>query len=692
MKRWGISAERFLHLDGYNGWLFANRHGEVEPDHVPGVVVTPAGLTLPRGGLPKTVVAPDVMAKAMARGLAFDKMNRAYAVNVARDGFCLFGGCDAPPGPCFDLGGVTSLGGIAIDMRGRLFVALPDAGEVRVFRLSPPASLGSIPMRCPVAVALDRTGRLFVLDLGDAAPPPPGDPIDVEVVRIWRSAGDALTVSDDGAVAVVTRQSSTVDFAADGTTFYAVDLGRPALPAAEFAHASTLAGEVLYLGDAISGRVVEWQILGGRATPLAWSTAIDAWTGLAYAAGGLQALGRTCDITPVTPDGNAFYAKSMSVVLGPLDSGTPQTAWHRVTALVHPTPGKSAGVSVEILADDDCEAYDPATAGGDPRWEAPRELVAPREGHPAELAFLSAQGRYAYLRLTLHGDGRHTPCVRWVRVEYPRNSYLRYLPSIYSEDPTSANFTARLLSMFEAENADLSRTVDLLRLLFEPLAGDADFLPWLAQRLDVMLEPDWPIAKTRRVLADALSLYRKRGTRGAFLQMLTDHGGPGIQVVEGFQRDARLILGGAQLGCDSVLPGACTPPRMQLDRGIRLGQGRLDSRPNMEADPIVEHRGEITVLVPAAVAADATLLARVARIAQLEAPAGTAVTVQALTPRFGLGTGARLDVDAALGAIAPWRLASEADTASPPGALLLTSEPGEMALGRGPRLGMDSTV
>jgi phage tail-like protein len=692
MKRSGLSAARFLHLDGFNGWLFADRAHEVEPEHVPGIVEDVRGLTLPRGTLPRTSVAPEVMALATAHGLAFDRMGRAYAVREDHRGFCLFAGCEAPPAPCFGLDDVGRIGGIAIDARDRLYVALPDRGEVRVLRLSPPAEIGRIPMRRPVAVALGPGGRVFVLDIGDPSAPPAGDPIDADVVRVSRPHGDAIVVADNGAIAIVEHQSSIVDLASDGVSFSAVELGRPALPALAFANDSAQSGLVLFVGDALSGRIVEWQITGQTASPIAWSIGIDAWTGLAFRAGALQALGRGCAIGPVSWDANGFYARSLSVVIGPLDSGVPGTEWHRVTGAIDPPPGAASGVAVEILADDDCDAYDPAIVGDDSRWEAQREMVAARPAYPAELAFLSARGRYAYLRLTLHGDGRHSPFLRWLRVEFPRNSYLRFLPAVYSEDPVSRDLSARLLSLFESANADLSRTIDDLRLLFEPLAGDPELLPWLAERLDVLLEPGWPVDKTRRVLANALSLYRQRGTRAAFLQMLTDHGASGAQVIEGIRQRATFVLGSGHLGCDSVLPGSCTPPRMQLDRGVRLGHGRLDSRPSMEADPFTEQRGDLTVLVPATVGANPDVLARVTRIAELEAPAGSAVTVVLVGLRFGLGAGGRLGLDAALGAIAPWQLAS--DDSGPPqfGPMLLVRDDGELGLGLGPRLGMDSTV
>jgi hypothetical protein len=90
---------------------------------------------------------------------------------------------------------------------------------------------------------------------------------------------------------------------------------------------------------------------------------------------------------------------------------------------------------------------------------------------------------------------------------------------------------------------------------------------------------------------------------------------------------------------------------------------------------------------------------RVTRIAKLEAPAGAEVKIVAVAPGLALGHIGRLDIDAALGARAPWRLAAEGDSAPAGGlttnGMLLTREPGtgaELALGRGPRLGLDSRL
>ncbi|HET7540943.1 MAG TPA: phage tail protein [Polyangiaceae bacterium] len=685
MQAAGHSAARFLHLDGWNGWRI------VAPS---AVTVTPDGLELPSGELPSGEVAPDVMAQVRARGLAFDHLGRMFAVRDDGRGFCRFADAAYITEPCLSgLEPGERVGGLAIDRRGRLFVALPKLRAVRAYRLSPSGELANIPMSRPVAVAVDGRDRIYVLDR-DGSSPSGGAPVGFDVVRLVRQAGDAIAVSEAGAIAIVTRLRSTLELAIDGENFVAIELGRATLPAVAFAP-STDGALRLYVADAPSGRIIEWEVSDGKARAVRWSAQVDAWRALAYRGQKLYGLGRACTAKALDFEQNGFYARSAAIVLGPLDASAKGTEWHRVIAQVSPDLSAAASVAVEVLASDDVSAYDATLGADDPRWESARELVSVRAGHPAELAFGAARGRYAWLRLTLHGDGRHTPRIRWLRIEFPRNSYLRLLPAIYSEDPTSRAFSARLLSLFEAENADLSQVIDDLYRLFAPMSGDPDFLPWLAARLDVLLEPDWTVERRRAVLARAIPLYRRRGTRQAFLEMLENYDISGVELIEGSRERALFRLGGAHLGCDAVLPGACSTPRMQLDRGIRLGTAQLGSRPYLEADPIVERRAELTLLLRPSTALDDAAFARIQRLAELEAPAGARVTVARGRARFGLGAGGRLGLDAALGGRAPWRLAGEGDVATSAGAMLLAREVGmggDLALGVGPRLGMDASL
>ena len=156
-----------------------------------------------------------------------------------------------------------------------------------------------------------------------------------------------------------------------------------------------------------------------------------------------------------------------------IDSGTPATTWHRVFMEASIPP--ACGVVVWLAATNDPEppsperldawhphafgrdvrAIDPAASGPHvPQavWEhAPSELPAhpglapwaPQRGlrglfsvlvQNARTAVRSLSGRYLWVRLSLHGDGRASPEVVALRAWASRFNYAeQYLPRIYRE-------------------------------------------------------------------------------------------------------------------------------------------------------------------------------------------------------------------------------------------------------------------
>jgi hypothetical protein len=174
VSRLGVSADRFLHLDGYNGWSFANRKDEVEPDHVPGVVVTADGLTLPQGELPAGAVPPHVDSRGAARAASPSMSSRSRVRGARRRrAFCLVAGRDIPPTECCSSRRMQTQ--IWRHRHRRARPAVRDAaeeGEVRVLRISPAGELDRVRMVHPVSVAIDAQERLVVLDTGTGTPPP----------------------------------------------------------------------------------------------------------------------------------------------------------------------------------------------------------------------------------------------------------------------------------------------------------------------------------------------------------------------------------------------------------------------------------------------------------------------------------------------------------------------------------------
>ncbi|MDW8215068.1 MAG: phage tail protein I [Roseiflexaceae bacterium] len=86
--------------------------------------------------------------------------------------------------------------------------------------------------------------------------------------------------------------------------------------------------------------------------------------------------------------------------------------------------------------------------------------------------------------------------------------YLRYLPSIFQEN----EFLGRYLRIFETIWEPLEWRQDHINLYFDPRTCPPSFLPWLAGWLDMEVNPYWPEARIRRLIAEAADLYRWRGT------------------------------------------------------------------------------------------------------------------------------------------------------------------------------------
>ena len=146
-------------------------------------------------------------------------------------------------------------------------------------------------------------------------------------------------------------------------------------------------------------------------------------------------------------------------------------------------------------------------------WSKP--IINPRD------TLIDANGRYLWLKITLRSiDESSTPALSAATVFFPRMSYLRYLPSIYSEDKTSRNFLERFLSLFETISDDVDAKISNLPKLFDPKTTPADFIPWLSSWLAFGFDDRWPLNKTRLLLRHLPELYKMRGTRKGLEKML----------------------------------------------------------------------------------------------------------------------------------------------------------------------------
>jgi phage tail-like protein len=202
----------------------------------------------------------------------------------------------------------------------------------------------------------------------------------------------------------------------------------------------------------------------------------------------------------------------------PFDSGSTGTVWHRL--VIDADLPANTQFLIYYRASDNLNAA--AT------WPAP-VLNA------SDALLMNAGGRYLWIKISLFGTDNATPLIHSIRVYFPRVSYLRYLPAIYSQDPVSRDFLARFLSIFESIFSGIEMTTANIVRYFDPRVVTGDFLRWLAQWLAIAVDETWTDDQLRTLLIEAPDLFRERGTPAEIAEVVRIYLGVSPFIVEQFQ-------------------------------------------------------------------------------------------------------------------------------------------------------------
>jgi len=141
-------------------------------------------------------------------------------------------------------------------------------------------------------------------------------------------------------------------------------------------------------------------------------------------------------------------------------------------------------------------------------------------------------------------------------LNHPHSRFFQALPSIFHEavDGERAReatgelqpFFPRFLRGFDDCWEPLQALIRALPHLFAPYETPGDFLPWLASWVGLALDDNWPEMRRRRLLAEAVPLYRWRGTRRGLTRAL--------QIYTGFTPDITdHPFAGMRLGPNTLL-------------------------------------------------------------------------------------------------------------------------------------------
>jgi len=338
-----------------------------------------------------------------------------------------------------------------------------------------------------------------------------------------------------------------------------------------------------------------------------------------------------------------------------LDSRLYRCPWHRI--VLHASIASGTQIQVDTLT-----AESPKTAAEiqslpEARWDRAQADSNVGAGE-WDCLVPSVPGRYLWLRLTLIGDGFTSPCVDRIHIDYPRGSSLQYLPAVYSQDDASRDFLDRFLSIFDTIWNGLGDRIGSIAEYFDPMAvpascsgaGCTDFLTWLASWLGMSLDRHWPEEKRRRLVANAHRLYKLRGTLEGVRLHIELYSGRKPQILEHFKLRRWMYLGHARLGDQSAVWGDQVVNRLQLNVNSQLGSFELIDTGDPLRDPFFKEAHQFTVFVPMPGTVDPLELQTLERIIEMARPAHALGYLRLLRPRLRVGVQSFLGMDTVIGA------------------------------------------
>lgn len=163
------------------------------------------------------------------------------------------------------------------------------------------------------------------------------------------------------------------------------------------------------------------------------------------------------------------------------------------------------------------------------RMEQYRQKTAENAG---DILLHGVKGRYLWISLEILGGKEETSEFHEIKVYFPRNSWIDYLPEIYQREDYSLRFLERYLGIFQTFYEDLNREIDQAADLFDVALADKPMLQWMASWLDMEESHIWSKEQLRKLLSCGASLFKYRGTRAGIMDLVELYTGEKPLLVE----------------------------------------------------------------------------------------------------------------------------------------------------------------
>jgi phage tail-like protein len=371
--------------------------------------------------------------------------------------------------------------------------------------------------------------------------------------------------------------------------------------------------------------------------------AADAWPSftlqnMAIAAGGALVLTAT----------GGEYASAGVFMGGPFQALDGNTPWYRFALELASLPAATHLQIFTWTAGSGAPPFAPTSNTPFPGWRA-----APRDA--LEGIIFNAPARDLWIGGVVRSDGSATPAIPQIRIDYGRDTYLKYLPAIYRADPASSDLLDRLLSLSQTALGRLRQEITHLTRLFDPAAapdrGYPSWLAWLSGWLAWQVEQNWTEEQRREYLADAFRLYSLRGTVEGLRRYLKIYAGVNAYISEPALNTTLWSLGtNSTLGFTTMLAPASASGAILDATAFLDGSDLTDPTDSFGAALFDDVAYRFCVAINASELTRPGALAAARAVIEREKPAHTVCELCIVEPRMRIGTQCRIGIDTVIGA------------------------------------------
>lgn len=129
-----------------------------------------------------------------------------------------------------------------------------------------------------------------------------------------------------------------------------------------------------------------------------------------------------------------------------------------------------------------------------------------------ELLLYQAIGRYGWFEIVFFPTINGEAAISKIKVIFPKNTWMNYLPDIYQEDEQGCSFVERYLSIFQSLYDGVTAEISRISEYFDIDCVNGKFLIWLSEWLAIEDSFLWKQEQLKYILNHAMELYQKRGT------------------------------------------------------------------------------------------------------------------------------------------------------------------------------------